>query len=75
MGHPVALDTNLGLPSGASSRESLPTDGPLAHDDRCQIDQPQFQTLPGHSPGRDCDNTVAGDLLCPRDGGLDAGGD
>jgi hypothetical protein len=32
------------------------------------------EPLPSHSPGRDCDNTVGGDLLCPRDGGLDAGG-
>src|SRR5688572_20808810 len=32
------------------------------------------ELLPSHSPGRDCDNTVGGDLLCPSDGGLDAGG-
>jgi len=69
------------LPSGASSRERELAEErtALAHDDRYQIDghlvdQSQFQTLPSRSPGRDWDNTVAGDLLCPRDGGLDAGG-
>jgi hypothetical protein len=75
------------LPSGPSSRERerererelAEERTALAHDDRYQIDgrlvdQLQFQTLPSHSPGRDCDNTVAGDLLCPRDGGLDAAG-
>lgn len=70
----------VGLPSGASSSENLPKNGRTSpHDDRYQIDghlvdQPRFQTLPSQSPGRDCDNTAAGDLLCPRDGGLDAGG-
>jgi len=80
MGHPVALDTNRWIAERAVlERELAEERTALAHDDRYQIDghlvdQPQFQTLPSHSPGRDCDNTVAGDLLYPRDGGLDAGG-